>query len=158
MQTTEVEDEDADDKNCGRGHGRLERRAAGPPCSGSPVRLGPTTGPRRTVASIHTGWVCLTSSGNLVFVVMLLFSFWLFRFVLVVRPFSVVSFHAGGVTPSRSPERQGVRGRNPFRSGKREGVTSPATNHMDRGAPARQGAGSYPAPTSAVPSRQSEAA
>jgi len=44
----------------------------------------------------------------------------------------------------------------PSRSRKREGVTPPAKNHMDRGAPARQGAGSHPAPTSAVPSKTKE--
>ena len=64
-----------------------------------------------------------------------------------------VSFHADGVTPSLTfRKRKAFNDVNPSVSG--EGVTPPATNHMDRGAPARQGAGSYPAPTSAVPSRQ----
>ncbi len=51
------------------------------------------------------------------------------------------------------PEGYSVRRRQPLEA-PREGVTPPATNNADRGAPARQGAGSYPAPTSAVPSRQ----
>ncbi len=69
-----------------------------------------------------------------------------------------VLFHAGGVTPPLA-----------FRSGKafadaktsrkpRGGVTPPASKKsVDRGAPARQGAGSYPAPTSAFASISQDA-
>ncbi len=80
--------------------------------------------------------------------------FWAVRFVLVGRTFSirVISCRRRYPLP-HIPEGYSVRRRQPLEA-PREGVTPPATNNADRGAPARQGAGSYPAPTSAVPSRQ----
>ncbi len=78
------------------------------------------------------------------------------RPVLVVQSSSVRAFHAGGVTPSLTLlKRKAFTDVSPSES-VRGGGNSACQKNADRGAPARQGAGSYPAPTSAVPSRQRE--
>ncbi len=107
----------------GRDHGQAKLRAAGPSCSGSPVRLGPTTGPRRTVASIRAGVVQQVFS--ILFSLNAFVLFWAVRSVLAGRHSLPVSFHAGGVTPSLT-FRSGTAfaGVNPSKP--REGVTPPA--------------------------------
>ncbi len=113
--------------------------------------------PRRSVASIHTTRGCPTSLGNLVFCFDAIVLFWAVRFVPVGRTFSIRVISCRRSYPP--PAFRGVK-RSPTSKPRspREGVTPPARKSADRGAPARQGAGSYPAPTSATVSRQSETA
>ncbi len=66
----------------------------------------------------------------------------------------LVSFHAGGVIPSLTYRKGKTFADVTLSVSKGGGNSACNENNADRGAPARQGAGSYPAPTSAVPSRQ----